>query len=614
MLKKFSSLIMGISILFTLFSCPVGEDPNTRYSVSGTITYKLPGYPGQGLAGVDVKVKGTDSEYSTVTDENGVYSISNLPLGFYNIKPTKTGFSFSTLGVMLERNAINQDFEITGLSSGYSIDPWGFVWDSENRAATTYAQAAQICKDLGGRLPTPTEIYRNRYSTGKSTIANSNDTSYWLWTCIEWNSAPYQAIGMLGNGDISYASLTNAGVKFRCVWPDTNSDCFSGSNVNVNKLDNEKPFEFKINGNCYLMDTQDRPPDINYNVAIREAMFYHAFIPSLTGITAAIKANLPNGGAKWLYTSDLSSYSSSNLYTEIVMWTDTNASFPATYPGFISHAVLHNETISFRCIGLKYKPELHPSATITLGQPWSSENCIFSSIDSDLGGTSGTTYLDAINICFDDGGHLPTQQEIMQLVISGLPNGSNKWLWVSDYIANDQVALVRWNDVCKDFSGDYSTFGAWDNHSSSRPYWYRPIYYPINKEYNGPDPLDCPKGLYTYTKSLGNGNVIKIWIDAVDRNQKTFAGAVQDCYKAGGQLATRRDLVELLHNGLANGLNSWIWTADISAADSAHVIKWTGTNESFGDQDNGIEATELSTAETNVAGYRCIWTNELRIP
>ncbi len=599
--------------VFVSVSCHTGDEFSGSYSISGRITYKLPGYSSQGLAGVTVTLKSTDSSSTTYTDASGMYNFSGFANGFYSIIPIKIGWSFGTLGVLLDRNATNQDFEVTGTVSGFSIDPWGFVWDSENRPAKTYAEAVQICKDLDGRLPTPTEIYRNRYSTGKCTIANANDTTNWLWTCIQWDHTPYQAVGKLGNGDIDAGTPSNSH-SFRCVWPDNDPGYFSGTNVNVDISKNEKPFEYKINGLTYLIDTTDRPPDVNYNIAVREAMFYHAFIPSLAGFTAAIKSNLQNGSNNWVWTSDYTSYGG-NLYTELVKWTATASSFPATYSDSISYAMLH-ALYSFRCIGLNYKPELHPASSVKKGNPWFSEKCILTSIDSDLGGTSGSKHLDAIIDCFDDGGHLPTAQEMMQLIISGLPNGSNKYLWTTDYIYSDQVALAIWNGICPQYSGYYSTYGSWAGHSTQL-YWYRPIYYPINKAYNGPDPLNettCPEGLFTYTKDLGNGNIIKIWIDAADRDAKTFAGAVKDCYDSGGQLATRRDLVELLHQGLANGSNEWIWTADIADAGSAHVIKWTGTNRSFGDQDNGTDATELSTALVNTKGYRCIWTNEIRIP
>ena len=51
----------------------------------------------------------------------------------------------------------------------------------------------------------------------------------------------------------------------------------------------------------------------------------------------------------------------------------------------------------------------------------------------------------AVNDCMADGGHIPDNGEYSLLIHSGLVNGSDNWLWVSDSLYQNSLQLLRWN-------------------------------------------------------------------------------------------------------------------------------------------------------------------------
>lgn len=57
--------------------------------------------------------------------------------------------------------------------NGFGItDAWGSTWDGLNRRADTWQEAKDRCEDLGGRLPTMSELFRNNQLSGFSTISD----------------------------------------------------------------------------------------------------------------------------------------------------------------------------------------------------------------------------------------------------------------------------------------------------------------------------------------------------------------------------------------------------------------------------------------------------------
>jgi hypothetical protein len=154
----------------------------------------------------------------------------------------------------------------------------------------------------------------------------------------------------------------------------------------------------------------------------------------------------------------------------------------------------------------------------------------------------------------------------------------------------------------------------WSGHAPSTTNLYRPVYYPIDEDYNGPPDNVCIGGRFEVAKELGNGKAIKIWTDSYNRSAATYHQAISNCHSIGGQLASRRDLVELLTNGLPNGNDTLVWTSDKASYSQIEVIKLLGNLTGFADQSADPNyATEVVNSTGNTYSYRCVWTNEVRI-
>ena len=162
-----------------------------------------------------------------------------------------------------------------------------------------------------------------------------------------------------------------------------------------------------------------------------------------------------------------------------------------------------------------------------------------------------------------------------------------------------------------EFTGYYNSFMTNSSHPTTTLRSYRPVFYPIDPDYEGPDVSICQGGRFEVTKGS-----TKIWADVYDRNPPaTFGEAVRVCHQLGGHLATRRDMVELIRNGLLNGYDHWVWTADQDYYNQVEVVKWSGVEEDFQDQyGSTADGYYITNNASNELPFRCVWTNEIRIP
>ena len=75
------------------------------------------------------------------------------------------------------------------------------------------------------------------------------------------------------------------------------------------------------------------------------------------------------------------------------------------------------------------------------------------------------------------------------------------------------------------------------------------------------------------------GRRAPLWADSVDRPVVPYPVALADCERSGGTLPTINELAELLHAGLPNGTNAWLWTSSplyVSGNYRYALGRWTG--------------------------------------
>jgi len=356
-------------------------------------------------------------------------------------------------------------------------DGWGDYWDGVPRTTQTHAVAEKTCVDIGARLPTATELFRNQIKNNTSDLTQSDEYikttktgSEKLWTTIERQNTTDQFLVKLlaapANTFVSVAAKTSSN-EFRCIWPSfPGHDSGFGENNCNGPADNTaanvtRCFEVEDNLN---MDIEPRAP-LDSVGAAQECRMEGASIPVVADYAKAIPAGLPNGSTNWEYTGNAISWVDANNFgIALVRFNDTRTehwSYDRVAPiegGARDNGITVSKNRQFRCIGLANhsrwgKPD---ASKCTKG----ANNECFHYIDGRthvvadaVDRSQVTTFPVAANKCRALGAELPNQVEFSDLVRAGWV-GSNKYLWMSDPVlvtsggANSLGnAVGKWKDA-----------------------------------------------------------------------------------------------------------------------------------------------------------------------
>src|SRR5689334_10218650 len=96
-------ILLKVSFLLMIFAAVAMAQTVGVSQISGTVKDQS----GAVLPGVEIKVTQTDTALtrSTITDERGIYSIPNLPVGPYKLEAGLPGFStYIQNGIVLQVN------------------------------------------------------------------------------------------------------------------------------------------------------------------------------------------------------------------------------------------------------------------------------------------------------------------------------------------------------------------------------------------------------------------------------------------------------------------------------------------------------------------------------
>jgi len=240
-----------------------------------------------------------------------------------------------------------------GTSSGNAygdeiIDPWGDAWDGVQRPTATWSEAAAKCESMGGRLPLPSELYRNNATTplGGKGFGTPLDTS-WLWTSIRPYKVDTHVVVRTSEGTASTQPDATP-QAFRCIWPLGQADVLSGRNC-----------VGKPGAACFtlpdgtVVDANDRPP-MDFAAATAECVAAGGHLPDGRQLLKAIATGAPNGTDAWLWITDVTYWYATNYGMMVLRWKDTGT--PAWAGGQTQEAYsLGTSPQRFRCI---YEPFL----------------------------------------------------------------------------------------------------------------------------------------------------------------------------------------------------------------------------------------------------------------
>lgn len=514
-----------------------------------------------------------------------------------------------------------------GTANGYPIvDDWGDAWDGIERSPKTVAEATAICEAEGGRLPTASELYRNRASAGGTgNLGDISKTTY-LWTLVPEYRDGYNQRIRLSDGGRSAQPATQAHA-YRCIWPSHNSAAFDGNNC----------YGPPGNGcqekdHLFSFDRMERP-SLDAAGAAFECRFYNASLMSVREFQEAAQQGMDNPTDQWNWVGDVAYWYNNNDGYHLVKTgavADPHWGYDNGTNGWGDDGNLSAEGSYrvFRCIGKR-----DAGLGIIAADPACNGECFSlttkrkTKIIADDTDRGALQYGEALEACRAVGGRLPTSAEFFDLLQSGWTNGSNEWLWSSDamYWYNDNygVSILRWSGTGVPGRAHYNDSGTVSRADSNRRFrcvWTErleetmtacdadenQIWDAAAQEFSCEAAVDGvvdndvsnPPGVPAFPDAWGNK-----W-DFFQRADMTYIDAVATCEGLGGRLPTATEVWRVRHQqgvvGSELGQSTdteWIWT-NVPSAEPAHnmVMKLA----------NG-DVSHAHNANAEMHNVRCIW-------
>lgn len=211
---KIKSLIF-LLIIISLVACKKEEDKATTSSISGKVKLFDDGENNLNNIDMTVTVEGTAPLLSAKTDQNGEYSIQNVPFGSYTLQFNKTGYGTykifnaaltNTGGPLIISETISLgQFSTTSIINRFSIDvlessiefkgtvdPAGtteiprylriFYSSSENVSSTNYSSFSDqygVSEALFQIIVTTAELNNMGFASGTTVYMKMYGDSYW---------------------------------------------------------------------------------------------------------------------------------------------------------------------------------------------------------------------------------------------------------------------------------------------------------------------------------------------------------------------------------------------------------------------------------------------------
>lgn len=569
---------------------------NTEVDNSEKVCNGAPGSEGlSALVATSTEPVGSNCSYGGVKIESGIDNNSDSILNAAEV--TSTSYLCNTASSVA--------------ANGYAVtDAWGEVWDGLSRPLATYADANTVCNNLGGRLPTVSELYRNNHTTGLSSSSISSSTNNDnLWTLIPGITTNTRQAVRLSDGVVTSANVTSK-TAYRCVWPDTSPAGFD-SNACFGSPGSECE-SIGVNEN---IDAADRPA-LPYASAAAECAFYKGNIPVLSSWDNILHAGLGNGSNQWLQTANATYWYNGGYGTSLVRWSGT-ATEQWNYEGGKGAYGVASNLRNFRCIG-----NAQPSQLIQASAPVCNGGCFNTSdhgspLIMDSQDRAVVTHAQAAEACRALGAELPNHEEMSSLIHAGLPNGSNTYLWLTDpiyyYSGGYANALARWAG-----NGDSSwvfdnTEGGYSQATVAKGYrcmWRARVAdlptctgsQGINRSQNT---YQCATLSNGDSANQANGSQFvdnwgNAW-DGTERAANTYSAAANVCSALGARLPTATEIYAVRANqSIApsigdNSATNPLWTKTASTLAANHIQ----VKVSDGIASNGSDAA--------AASYRCIW-------
>ncbi len=481
----------------------------------------------------------------------------------------------------------------TQANGGATLDPWGLIWDTAKRNGT-HNDAVQVCKNLGGRLPTPTEAIRNSATSGVSGAIGTTADTTGIWTDTTDSDKDYVELVKLATGALGKGK-SSAKNDYRCVWDPTERPLtLSGVNCHGKPTENGCQ-EVKIGSINYIFDTRERPAQYWFQAA-EECIKMGGRLPWPHEYPPLIVFGLANGSGEYNWSAPTSSGKAAGYKwnNTIKMVDDENCHFKLEF----------GSKRAFRCMSEPVK--LDGSGKPVFPQPKVQNNDGVLKVGPLLWIDSSprkANYLyDAEYQCMKDGGRLASLDEMTFAIKNGLPRPSSD-------TKGDVVYLTSSPANCTKICNSGVKFG-----TTIAPYYYPGSLSKVTLD--TASPYYCtyrPARDYDYSKldeSVKNETMIKVsesgvdyYIDAKNTslNSNLFNTTVQ-AMKNDMRLPTDGELVYMIKNGLPKGTGANLMTSKSGLkGDSEHYgfrgVTWSGTGSTSYDATSNVKFFKYTIME-----------------
>lgn len=485
---------------------------------------------------------------------------------------------------------------------GEYIDPWGLVWDKITRPPQPHAEAVIQCQQLGARLPTPTEIYRNNDATGEAGLLNNSAEAY-MWTDTVGKGKDKVEVMQAKDGKMDEESREKL-TAFRCVWdPTERPKTFTGVNCHGNSQE-DGCVKLKVGKNEYIVDRRERPEQY-WIQAAEECRKMGGRLPMTTEFNSLIRAGIPNGSNQYNWAGATKSGSAAAFKWPQVGNSKVDYSSVKSYRDF---DISMTKKQRFRCISEAVK--LVDNEPVF---PQSKINQTFKAdplLRMDSKARSAATYYEAAYNCLNDGGHLPSIDEMTTAIRAGLKHDDDgtEYYWTSNLVSGSPTAVKFSKEL--EIPYYYAHSGSsLAGKSYKKPYRYYCAYRPeSDNDYSGIDNkfYKVTSGGVThyiseknlYNNSLGVFTVFSN-VDYVMRIQSM-------------RIPTDTELVYMIKKGLGNGPGIsnkiYVMTSNIHYHDKSLVYvgySWDGRgNIDYDPVELSNAIKRISFSDDNQRPYR----------
>jgi hypothetical protein len=279
-----------------------------------------------------------------------------VPVGNTTVLPLTTGYGFRCAGLNY----------VAGISpvqidNRFDEGPNGYSSHTEDEEPASFAIAHDACFERGGHLARSAEL---------GALINKglpNGSAVYLWTADAVGFAPsggqFLNMAILWDGELSIFPYYYTGAALGTSWQykSTPSNLYRCVYYPVDS-EFQPPVARDCNGGCFELVVGDGPATMWFDqldrapatpeAAIKNCQTRGGRLPSERDFTEAIRNGLPKGSEAWLHTADIG-FGDANmtgiLYDIVVRWKDTNPTYNALYPTYMTWAGL-GAAYPYRCM------------------------------------------------------------------------------------------------------------------------------------------------------------------------------------------------------------------------------------------------------------------------